>query len=314
MATPIDYSYYAYDRINVKNAYAKKLETNVAKAYSPEADVVEGYPSDTFTRTPVSDGGYFFNSLCADYMEGAITEEEFFNYLTDMYYAKFSAWHIPASEIPLEEKQKMFDTIIAEADNGIMYYYMMQNKSEWGAVAPDSTFFYNAEYHYQHQEAQGKFLEQAKILANELGLSDKYVENMGEDVLRTFHAQMSTMMAFSRSGANKFVNLDILPPRDFKMALKTKYSPYEVKIWCGNQTFCTNIPFSWNDLTHTVSLSDLMADFDIPPKYLAFVNNVLLIHRDIAWSDKNRPHDIFAFNPKIVEAVKAYDNTTAYLY
>jgi len=151
------YSYFtSYDRNYVKNVYAQKQIQNQDVIVRNQENVAA--PKDTyFISQPAANNLSYYTDMARDYIEGAITEEEYFNHLEDIYYSR-GGW--ATEEVSLEERQNIFNWIAHEAYNGILDYYMIKNREEWDAVnataASRVDFYYNTDYHYAELEQKEK--------------------------------------------------------------------------------------------------------------------------------------------------------------
>jgi len=300
MFNPHD-NFIIYNRDYVKNVYAQK-QMQGTSVIAPKLDNVESSEDTYIISQPIANNENYYNNLAKDYLDGAITEEEFYSHLEDIYYSH-GGW--ATEEVSLEERQEIFNRIAHEAYNGVLNYYMMQNREEWDSAnataASQINFYYNTDYHYAELEQRDKFIQGSNELASKLGLQG--IEESLDKNITTVNGRMSVML---NCNAGQFASLDVPPPPGMKIMLSVKYEPYEAKVIADGKEYSTTIPFSYDDLKYEFSLADLLSDFDIPDKYMEFIENITVLNKAIARFDPNAKY--YHVHPGIMDKIAQYQN------
>lgn len=294
-----------YDRSYVKNVYALKQSAgqSVINTIDIGADVTEDVQ---LILKPTTGSENYYNCLARDYLEGYITDEEFYGHLEDLFYSKGGS----SDEVSSEKKQAYFNWILEEAHNGILNYYLKQNSEEGLSRYPleaqsPCIFYYNTDYHYQHLEQLEKFIQRSNELADKLGLSG--IEDSLRTNIKTVNGRQSVGIALS---VGQFIDLDVPPPRGMKIAIGTKYEPYWASIMCEGKEYKVSVPFSYGlnnkKINYECDLASLLSMSDIPDKYMNYIKNIRLIQYGIARFDPLAPY-ISCEHPKLFQAISAYD-------
>ncbi len=298
----------AYDRNYVKDVYALKQQTNtkiitrLMTSAEPETDAI-------ILSNPLALSNNYYNNLAKDYIDGRITEAEFYGHLEDIYYSK-GGW---SDELTQEEKQGHLNSIVQNAHNGIINYYMKLNRDEWETEAMGAEFFYNTDYHYMFLEETEKYIQGSNALVEKLDLNS--VEEKLRTHIRTVNGRMSVMLA---GHAGRFTSLEVAPPPGMKIAIYTREEQKAVII-CDGVKYEAELPFSHESYDKSVykfALADIFADYDIPEKFREFINNITAIKLNYAHYSRDYFMNRQSYNKyfsQLWDAVAQYDKTSIFL-
>jgi hypothetical protein len=298
-----------YDINYVKDVYTKKQEQGTTLMAAIKTD--EEVPADSIVVSRAyGTSDNYFAAFAKDYIEGRITGDELCSHMEDLYYGR----GMYAEDAKQGAKQYHYNEITMCVYMGVLGYYTKMNAAEWSENAKGAQFYYNSDYHYQH-------LEQIPSLFNEF---EAFAERVGvESELGRFNKNICTvngrMSSILSAGRGVVASWDEIPPPGFKMTLYTKYQ-YSAKIEVDNNEYVTNIPFSFDDLAYKFSLAELLLDYNIPEKYMAYIRNISVVseaiaHLYIGSGGKEKTHgissEIFAkikdFDYLAGRAIAAYD-------
>lgn len=299
----------SYDRDYVKNIYEqKKISSSDAIEWSITSTVPD--IDELILSIPIPKSSGYYLDLATDYIDGHITEDEFYSHIADLYHAKTGG----NESMPLEKRQGIFDSIIKNVHNGIICYYTHKNADEGYEVNQGRPmFYYNAEYHYQHEDVRADYTQKVSRLAKDLDLNDAIALFIGEDPLRSINTRLSVAISSSQGAAGRFNDIDIIPPRDMRIAWSSYEEPYEVKLWCGNNIYFSSIPFCYDKQAYKFELSDLLSEFKIDNKYFDAIKNISVMNRQIAQSCPDAYREgLYCLDPRIKIAIESYNSPTIY--
>lgn len=288
-----------YNRSYVKELYAQKQihETTVVSCIAKDEEV----DADTYVVSrPWARSQNYFNNFACDYIEGRITEDEFYSHMEDLYYS-FGMYHEDATA---EQKQYYFNYITQNVYGGILDYYLGKNADEWSSNASGAQFYYNTDYHYEHLAQVPSFLEGINKLADKLGV-DSNDECFNKNIA-TVNGRMAAMLGCK---GGTFASLDEVPPPGMKMTFYTKYEPFEAKIEFDGKEYKASIPFSYDDFVFKFDLYDLFGQFDIPEKYMNFIKTMTIFNAAIAqfYSEKTHSPRAYHVSEEIFSPIKDFD-------
>lgn len=296
----------SYDRNYVQDIYThKQISENHNIKWGNENTIIE---EDSLTLSiPMPSSLTYYQDFAADYIEGNISQEEFYSHIEDLYMAKTGG----DDSMPLEKRQGIFDSIIQNVHNGIKCYYQQKNSVEGIEVnGGRPMFYYNAEYHYLHEEIRSDFSQHATELADKLNLSDKTALYIAEDPMRSVFTTLFASVSNSLGGAAKLKDFDIIPPRDMRISWSAYKEPFEVTFWGGEQKYTASIPFSYDTQAYKFELSDLFSGAEIPEKYMTVIKNISVINRQMAQACPEAYKDnLFCWDPIIQKAVNGYEKS-----
>lgn len=249
---------------------------------------------------------HYHDCLAKDFIEGQISEDEYYGHLEDIFNAKAKALNATTDD----KKQQVLDAVLLDAHNGIRDYVSKQHIAEAESArlkSPSSmTFYYNTDHHYQHEERKEEFIKKSNVLADKLGLNG--IEERLRTNISTFHGLMANILA-QHSG--QFVDFGMPPPPGMKITLGAARSPYFASINCDGKDYNVILPFSYDlPLKYELKLSDVMDQCGLKPpeKFRAFIENIKVVESMIARSDPHRPSYVCS-EEEMYSAVKSYDQS-----